>query len=191
MSKLNIDVYFDELEKLESRRYRNLKYLREISEKINRCPASTKYHGSYAGGLLNHLILVKRLATILYRDIFGHISDSNFLGRLEFCALVHDLGKLGTKEHDFYLVNPDEEKRNEEPFIVNTQLVSMPHELRTLYWLNTLDVTDLTEDEYQALYFHAGPYTEGYLNAVRKESPLLVLLHTADNLSTKLIEDGK
>lgn len=157
-------------------------------DKLVRCPCSTKYHNSYSGGLLKHLLNVTSVAIDLYNIFEPNLNGKVTWNQLIFCALIHDLGKLGNEKADFYLINPDESKREKEPFIVNSEMVSIPHEIRTLYWLDHLGITGLTEEEYQAICFHAGPYTSGYMENIRKESPLLVLLHSADNLAAKIIE---
>jgi len=159
-----------------------------IQSKLISCPCSTKYHGAYPGGLVDHLLNVAESATQLYGCFESSVRDVVTIDQLMFCALVHDLGKLGNVTDDFFLVNPDVSKREKEPYIVNKDMVSIPHEIRTIYWLNHLGMGTLTEEELQAICYHAGPYTPGYLEFVRKESPLLILLHAADNLTTKLIE---
>ena len=160
-----------------------------LTKKLLYCPCSTKYHGSYNGGLLDHLLNVVNISGRLAYSLYEELENKeNIFEQLMFCSLIHDLGKLGNIENDFYLVNPDKNKRDKEPFVVNTNLVSMPHELRTLYWLDLLGINGLKEEELQAICYHAGPYAPGYLEAVRKEHPLLVLLHTADNLATKIME---
>ncbi len=157
-----------------------------LEDKLSRCPCSTKYHGAYPGGLVDHLLNVTNLAISLANLL--KVGDRISTEELSLCALVHDLGKLGNFQEDFYLPNPDLSKRDKEPYIVNTKLVSIPHEIRSLYWIDKLNIRHIDETELQAICYHAGPYTPGYLESVRKESLLLVLLHTADNLSTKVIE---
>jgi hypothetical protein len=154
--------------------------------KLTTCPCSTKYHGCEPGGLVFHLLNVYNLAIGLYMQL--KIKETQLkLSSLKLLALVHDLGKIGNLEDDFYLPNTGS-NADKEPFKVNLNLVSISHEIRTLYWLRLLGINELSEEELQAICYHAGPYMDGYLTAVRKESLLLVLLHTADNLSTKVLE---
>jgi HD superfamily phosphohydrolase YqeK len=181
---MSIEQYMQHLE-YYSHRIRNYHILEKNRDRIEKCPSSTKYHGCFPGGLVDHSLSVANIAETLAINTKTY---NVFIESLTFCALVHDLGKLGSLDEDFYLTNPDEQKREKEPYIVNTKLVSMPHELRTLYWLEKIGVNDLTEAEYQAIFYHAGPYTPGYLDCVKGESPLLILLHSADNISTKVLE---
>lgn len=184
---MSIEQYMTNL-RYYSHRIGSYRVLEENIIRLESCPSSTKYHGSYPGGLIDHSLSV----ALLSKNLAITTKTYNaFIESLTFCALVHDLGKLGSLDEDFYLINPDAQKRGKEPYIVNTKLVSMPHELRTLYWLEMLGVNNLTEEEYQAIFFRAGPYTPGYLDQVRKESALLVLLHSADNISAKIMEDRK
>ena len=160
-----------------------------LSQKLSYCPCSTKYHGSYEGGLLDHLLNVVNVAGSLSFLFKSQLRKYEYLDtQLLLCALTHDLGKMGNVESDYYLVNPDEKKRDKEPFIVNAELVSIPHEIRTLYWLGHLGLSQLAEEVLQAICYHAGPYTPGYMDLIKKEHPLLILLHSADNLAAKIME---
>lgn len=188
---IDLETYMDELDRCILRRNDTVPAIKPmintlLKNKLSQCPCSTKYHGAYPGGLVAHSLNVANLALNL--AILLGVRDNMSLEQLKLLALIHDLGKLGNLKDDFYLPNPDSNKRDKEPYIVNTKLVSIPHEIRTLYWLDILNIRNLTEAELQAVCYHAGPYSPGYLESVRKESLLLVLLHTADNLSTKVLE---
>lgn len=170
---------------LKIRKQKDFKIDKTLTDKLAQCPCSTKYHGAYPGGLVDHLLNVTNLSYRLSHLFTLSINDRS---SLMFCSLIHDLGKLGNCDSDLYLPNPDSNTREKVPFIANTSLISIPHETRTLYWLDRMNIHGLTEDELQAICYHAGPYKSGYMDSIRKESNLLVLLHSADNLATKIIE---
>jgi hypothetical protein len=149
------------------------------------CPASTKYHGSYFGGLLDHTLTV---CEIMYELLQAFIpsDDSTFRDSALKCCFLHDIGKLGTIATPMYVVNPDFSKHNKEPFIWNETLVQMPHEQYSIYLINQFKI-QLTPEEYQAIAYHNGYYVEGTMQALRgNESKLTLLLHTADNFASKI-----
>lgn len=151
-----------------------------IGNRLLECPASSKYHGAYPGGLIDHTIEVAKIAVRL-----NILSEKCSNERIVFCAIVHDLGKLGDSEQFLYMINPDESKRETEPYVINKQLVDMPHELRTLYWLDRHFRISLDPVEYQAIFFHAGMYNPAF-KAVRRVDPLTHILHQADMIASQV-----
>lgn len=150
-----------------------------IKNHLLECPASSKYHGAYPGGLIDHTIEVVKIAVRL-NILCGRCSHE----RVVFCAVVHDLGKLGDSDQFLYLINPDESKRDTEPYVINKQLVDIPHELRTLYWLSIFGL-GLTPVEYQAIFYHAGMYNPGF-KSIRRVEPLTHILHQADMIASQI-----
>jgi hypothetical protein len=152
-----------------------------IGTRLYATPASTKYHSSCIGGLLSHTIEVARLACALY-PLMGKLPFT--IESLVFCALVHDIGKIGSPTDDMYLPNRDPVKAEKEPFIYNTALKpNMSHEEWTLYYLQEFDIK-VTPDELFAILNHAGPYNP--TNGRFIETPLQIVLHSADNLAAKI-----
>jgi hypothetical protein len=157
-------------------------FFENFKKEFEGCPASTKYHNSYFGGLLDHTVDVCKKAT----DI-AHVFQYKQILSVVKCALLHDIGKLGGSK-PMYLLNDDFSKHDKEPFVYNNNLVQMPHEIYSLYLINMCGI-HLGEDEYQAIAFHNGYYKEGAMQDLRgKECPLTLILHTADNLVSKIVE---
>lgn len=156
------------------------------------CPASTKYHNSYFGGLLDHVVSVVSKLADLVKTYLGEDSESPAYKSLLKCALLHDVGKLGVVNSKFdrpahyYLVNTSGDQ-SKEPFISNKKLVNMPHELRSLYIIHNAGIS-LTEEEYQAIFYHAGLYMPGFRELVQTPSKTQYLMHAADNLSAQVLE---
>ncbi len=153
--------------------------------RIERCPASTKYHGCYHGGLIDHIVPVCSNALEIAR-IYGFKEEERV--SLVKCALLHDIGKLGDDTEEMFLVNPDEALQEKEPFIYNTRLVKIPHEMYSVFWCNQWNIK-LRSEEVQAIAYHNGAYHDGFKSAVgTKESKLLLVLHAADLLTSRINE---
>jgi 23S rRNA maturation-related 3'-5' exoribonuclease YhaM len=159
----------------------------EIEDRFCFCPASTKYHSSYLGGLLDHTVRICK-SLQAYAHAYD-CSDAEYKSLVK-CALLHDLGKLGTigrNAQDYYIINPDSTKQATEPFINNKNLVNMPHELRSLHIINEAHV-HLTEEEIQAIFYHGGMYMPGFKEYVGNATKIQYILHSADLLSTHILE---
>lgn len=150
------------------------------------CPASTKYHGNYYGGLLDHTV------TVCYKAIeVANCFNYNHKVQIESvikCCLLHDIGKLGTIETPMYLLNPDFIYHKKEPFIYNSELVQLPHEMYSIFLIGEYSIP-LEPCEMQAIVYHNGLYVDGAKEALKgREHPLTLIVHTADNLSSKILE---
>lgn len=147
------------------------------------CPASTKYHHCYPGGLLDHIM------GVVWGIEHKRVLPLPILQNALFCAYVHDLGKLGPSPSvPMYLINPDPDKRRKEPYIYNPDITQLPHEIYTLHLLQRFDI-QLTPVEYQAIVYHALYYTPGTMEALRgKEDLVTLIVHQADVMDAKLNE---
>jgi hypothetical protein len=156
---------------------------------LSMCPASTKYHSSYYGGWLDHTIDVYLHSMHVLRSFYPNEDDYYPLKDPVFkCALLHDIGKLGFMDQRMYLPNPDESKIEKEPFIYNKKLVQLPHEMYSILLCNKFGI-DLTPEEFQAIAYHNLYYLDGAKEALKyKECPLTLIIHTADNLTAKILE---
>ena len=138
-------------------------------------PASTKYHGSYEGGLRDHSYnVMTNLVTLT--DKLGlkwqdHQSP-NIIG------IAHDVCKIGSYVSDGnggYKWNPYQPKGHGE---ISIQ--------RIKEWI------DLTEEEELCIRWHMGPYTgekdwQLYAEAIHKY-PNVLWTHTADMMATHIDE---
>jgi hypothetical protein len=158
----------------------------ESIDQFEACPASTKYHSAYFGGLLDHTFTVCECMHDLLDRFNPEGNNALFRNSAFKVALLHDVGKMGTIDIPMYIVNPDFTKHNKEPFIWNEALPQMPHEMYSLYLIHRYKIM-LSAEEWQAITYHNGYYAEGAMQALRsKECPLTLLLHTADNFANKL-----
>lgn len=170
----------------------------ELGEKFMFAPASSiKYfHNAFPGGLCEHTLNVIRVSNKLY-DLWklegAAISDFE-LSNLIFCALVHDIGKVGNHDQDFYVTNDSEwhQKNRGMIYKLNPEIVNMRHEERTIWLLNYYGIK-ISENEYISIIVHSGPGTESnkfyYDNFTEEKhlkSELPYILHTADFIAWRI-----
>lgn len=142
-------------------------------------PASTKYHGSWEGGLFDHSIAVY-LNALKLAPAFGNIAIN------PFACLLHDLCKCGqyVKEQGnsdkrglFYKYNPDAP-------------LDIGHGAESLKRMNECEAYVPDPWEYAVVY-HMGAFTDSqqerlnFGKACEKYKEVL-LLHTADMMASKI-----
>ena len=161
-----------------------LELITDYAELITTQPASADHHLNHKGGWLQHTFNVFNVAQRLSFMVRPDESEMHkiHMESLLFCVLVHDIGKLGYTYNPGYIEN-DETGEWE----YNKNLDHMSHEQRTLFILHKYGIR-LSPDEYVAILYHAGLYSHTVNQINRAETPLLLLLHTADNLSAKILE---
>ena len=144
-------------------------------------PASTKFHGAYEGGLVEHSINV-------FNRMKKHQQHS--LETLAIVSLLHDLCKA-----DFYTVDYKNVKQpngtwTKAPYYaVKDQLPIGNHGDKSVFIV--LGFIQLSPEEIAAIRYHMGAFQEGdknNLGNVYEKYPLAMLLHTADMEATHLDE---
>lgn len=158
-------------------------------------PASTRYHGSYEGGLLDHSLNVyEQLLLELDVNIGQGWEEIYSPESVAIVALFHDLCKIGR-----YIVKEKwrkDDKNQWESYIAyaydDTKL-EMGHGPQSNYYLQQF--IKLEDIEAQAIFWHMGAYDispYATLNALSKswqENPLAFLLSRADMAATYIIEN--
>lgn len=158
-------------------------------------PASTRYHGSYEGGLLDHSLNVyEQLLIELDVNIGQGWEEIYSPESVAIIALFHDLCKIGR-----YIVKEKwrkDDKNQWESYIAyaydDTKL-EMGHGPQSNYYLQQF--IKLEDIEAQAIFWHMGAYDispYATLNALSKswqENPLAFLLSRADMAATYIIEN--
>jgi 23S rRNA maturation-related 3'-5' exoribonuclease YhaM len=153
-------------------------------------PCSTQHHLCKEGGLAEHSLNVYDIASRLYM-VFPQYFEVPF-DSVVIAALLHDIGKCGQFGKRYYVENylskPDKEgnpvRSTAKPYITNAELLNVPHEVRSLSIVDRF--IDLTEEEAHAIYYHNGKYT--HIGYDLKETPLQILIHTADMFASRLAE---
>ena len=138
-------------------------------------PASTKYHGCYAGGLFDHSIMVAARLIWLTNNLGlkWDYPDSPLV-----VGLFHDLCKIDKYEATG---NPA------EPYKYKTKLIYEGHGMRSLALLQ--GHLSLSEEEAACIVYHMGAYEkdmwDGYDAAIHK-FPNVLYTHTADMHASKI-----
>ena len=153
-------------------------------------PASSRFHGDYKGGLLEHSLNV-------YDKLTGYVSRYPELEispeTVAVVALFHDLTKV-----NYYSVSTKNVKDDEtgvwhkEPFYKTDDKLPLGHGEKSVIILQSF--IKLTRDEIFAIRWHMG----GFDNAVKggdygmgkafEMCPLAVMTHLADMEATYLVE---
>lgn len=155
-------------------------------------PASTRFHGSYPGGLVQHTLNVayelKQLAT--FYDV--KIPDDSML----ICALGHDFCKINTYQETIVNVPPQRSKSGkweQQQGYKKDEYLKLGHGSKSLATLQ--DFVTLKDYEKEAIYWHMGAFDLGGYNTMNdlsktfEENTLAFLLHVADMCVTYIIEN--
>lgn len=155
-------------------------------------PCSTQYHLCKEGGLAEHSMNVYEIACDLQAAMPEHFKMQH--EEVVITALLHDIGKTGQYGKRYYVENYlsklDKEgnpvRSTAKPYITNAELLNVPHEIRSLSIIDRF--IELTEDEQYAILHHNGMYGDLKYQLNGKETPLQILIHTADMFASRLIE---
>ena len=167
----------------------------ELGGNLTLSPASGNagYHNAYPGGYIDHIFNVCKNA-LKVKELFIQLGGKpDFTDEeLIFCALHHDLGKLGTKENLHYIPNDSEwhVKNRGDFYKKNTEDVFMTLTDRTMFTLQNSGIT-YSESEYFGMKLTDGLYDEDnekYLKVYdinkRMRFKLPYIMHWADHMST-------
>jgi len=167
-----------------------------FNDELMLMPASGKeyFHSCYPGGYVVHVLNVIKNSIKLSNLWKEAGSINNFTEKeLIFCALNHDLGKVGDKNNKYYVEHNDQwRKQRGELYKVNEDLTYMEVADRSLFLLQEFGVP-YNQNEFIAIKVHDGLYNDGnksYLigwsdyKSLRSNLP--ILLHHADMMSTRI-----
>ena len=154
------------------------KLLDDLGERLVMCPSSPRedQYGAYPGGLIEHSLKVCATMRTLNKSLEFELPVASILK----VGLLHDLGKLGDLEKD-YFVNQDSDWHREKLgqfYKFNEDLNKMSVSHRTLYLLQHFGIT-LTNDEWLAIQLAPGSHFEENRFYVGHEPSLALLLQQA------------
>ena len=140
-------------------------------------PASTKYHGSYQGGLFDHCFLVTNTLEQLTKDnqlVWSRPESPYIVG------MLHDLCKV-----DQYKATPN----GEFPYEYSKDCMLTGHGDKSVMVASHL--IQLTEEEMYCIRYHMGAFVdktewEYYTRAISKY-PNVLWTHHADMIATHII----
>lgn len=171
-----------------------LKWLEESD--FFEAPASTRYHGCYEGGLVQHCIdvynsLHDELAFI-YGDNYMAMYDEESIA---IVSLFHDLCKVGRyKAGTRNVKDPVTKQWHEEPtYFYNEEAFEMGHGAASVYAVQKF--MPLEDFEAQAIFWHMGAYDiSNYmslngLGSAYERNTLAFALHRADMMATYVTDN--
>ena len=154
-------------------------------------PCSTQYHLACEGGLLRHSLNVNK--TIHDIEVILNVSNQVKVNyhSMTLVALLHDIGKCGMYGKPNYIENilKSGKRSDSKPYTTNPDLLYLPHALRSVEIASKF--IQLTEDEEFAIACHDGLYGEMKYVIQGHETPLYLLLHSADMFCSRLFENER
>lgn len=147
-------------------------------------PASTRFHGSYEGGLLEHSMKVYEILKekVKHTPIDMEVSEDT----LKVAALLHDICKVKFYKVDYRNAKNDRGEWEKVPYYTVDDTIPYGHGEKSVMMLT--EYIKLTPEEKYAIRWHMG-FTEpkeqySTISAAYKKYPLALLLHEADLEST-------
>ena len=164
-----------------------IRYLQEETDFFT-APASTKYHGAFAGGLLMHSINV---CAELRLDPNSKVYPTE---TLIIVALLHDICKANCYRTEKRNVKENGGWVEKQIYVFEDEL-PLGHGEKSLYLASKF--IKLSDEEAAAIRWHMGAFDNAFrggdrgLNAAYEKYPLAVLLHMADMRAAYLVERGE
>lgn len=175
---------------------------KKYEDRLMFAPASAKehYHNAYPGGYVAHVlnVVAASLKVLELWTNFGADVSTFTIENVVFCALNHDLGKIGDETGEYYQPNESEWHRINQGKIYgfNPALHYMNVSDRSIFMLQAHGV-QISQIEYLGLYLADGMYEEknkSYLMTYEKDftikTNLPTIIHHADMLSLSMERDS-
>ena len=155
-------------------------------------PASTKYHCSYSGGLCEHSLNVYNEFNRLVKEYYG---DSVPQRTIIFLGLLHDIIKMNY--YELYTRNVKNDSTGQWEKVLEYKVKDANE--RFTFGTNTFNnymliscFVALSEGEIASLVNYNCGMDDNYANkdlsAILSKYPLTLLLHSADMISTYILE---
>ena len=156
-----------------------IKFLEEKTD-FYTAPSSTRFHGSYEGGLLEHSMKVY--------EILKHKATNNVMkmewqdDTLIISALLHDICKVNFYKVDYRNAKNERGEWEKVPYYTVDDTIPYGHGEKSVMMIT--EYIKLTPEEKYAIRWHMG-FTEpkelyNTIGAAYKRYPLALLLHEAD-----------
>lgn len=157
-----------------------------VGEQFFTAPASSRrwFHSSYPGGLAEHTLGVvenaRRIALGLYDPLTTDKLPWGHLWKLDFCALFHDLGKVGDGTHPYYVQNKDQ-RSIERGYLydIDPRCLDMPVPERGLFILHQAGVP-MDADMWLGVRLSDGQYVPENAPYKLREPRIALIVHWAD-----------
>lgn len=180
----NFDKYRSFMEKLGDRSEAALALVDHLGERLALCPASSRkdFHLAEPGGLVDHSLRVLMNAMRIVKSFSWQVSKESLI----IGCLLHDIGKVGDHENDYYVPQDSDWHRDKlgEMYKHNKEIMYMTVPDRGV-WLCQHFGLKLAQDEWLAIKLNDGQYADENAPYKMKEPMLADIVHIADVISTK------
>jgi len=189
----NIETYIT-----GDRKQRLLDFYKKYEERVILMPAAHKkeYHSAFPGGYVDHVNRVVKAALSMSAvwEGFGCDMTTFTQEELVFSAINHDLGKMGDSEHEAYIPQTDQWRRDKlgEDYMFNKKLAFAAVPDRGLFLLQEHDIK-YTFNEMLAIQTHDGlydsaneKYLKGFMPEQKPRTSLPFILHQADMMAARI-----
>ena len=150
-------------------------------------PASTRFHGSFEGGLVKHSLLVHRRLQLLLETVPGAPKAS--AETVAITALLHDVCKANFYGVEMRNRKNDRGQWEKYPFYIVNEKFAYGHGEKSVFLIERF--MRLTTEEAVAIRFHMGAFDEStrmsYGNAC-EQYPLAFYIHMADMMASHFDE---
>ena len=170
------------IELLRSTKREGIEEVIQFIEKTDfyKAPASTRFHGNYEGGLLEHSMKVYE---ILKHKVEKAIVDLNVSDdTVIIIALLHDICKVNYYKVDYRNAKNERGEWEKVPYYTVDDTIPYGHGEKSVMMIT--EYVNLTSEEKYCIRWHMG-FTEpkelyGTISIAYKKYPLALLLHEAD-----------
>ena len=175
---------------LRSTKREGMEKLIEFIEKTDffKAPASTKYHGNYEGGLLEHSMKVYEILKEKVKNspIEINVSEESLI----IIALLHDICKVNFYKVDYRNAKNEFGEWEKVPYYTIEDTIPYGHGEKSVMMLT--EYIKLTSEEKYCIRWHMG-FTEpkelyGTIGQAYKKYPLALYIHEADLESTYIYD---
>ena len=192
MKERFIEIYKKNIQREGSEKL--LDYLLSSGSDFFSAPASTKYHGSYEGGLLEHSLNVYDcLVNYLDRSRTKEIYNMNYTDEnIAISALLHDLCKMNFYKTDFRNSKNEMGVWEKVPYYTIDDQLPYGHGEKSVYIITGF--MRLTREEAFAIRYHmgfSGIEDKNTIGKVFEQFPLAFALSVADMEASYYLEKNK
>ena len=157
-------------------------------------PSSTRFHGAYEGGLVEHSLNVYEcLKDYLNRPRTKELYGMDYTPEtIAVTALLHDICKVGFYAVDYRNAKNEQGVWEKVPYYTVRDTLPYGHGEKSVYMIQSY--MRLTREEAMAIRWHMGFSGEENKNSIGlalEMYPLALATHIADMESTFYIEGGK
>lgn len=189
LKKRFTDIYTENVKREGADRL--LEYLLSSKSDFFTAPASTRYHGSYEGGLLEHSLnvydcLCDYLDRPRVKELYGLTADNETRAVI---ALLHDICKVNFYKTDFRNAKNDQGVWEKVPYYTIDDRLPYGHGEKSVYIITGF--MRLSREEAFAIRFHMGFSGSEDINLVGRafeQFPLAYALHAADMEASYFLE---